>query len=402
MNYCYFDWISAAPVLPEVIQAMQMSLQRDFANPSSRLHPFGIQSQRSLNAARDQIAQLISAYDPIEIIFTASTTEANNTAIYGIAKNSERGKHLLISSIEHPSIKKAAERLKWEGFEIEEIPVNEFGVVELDYLKDAIRDDTALVAVQLANTEIGTIQPIAKVGEICKEKGVPLHSDGWGYVGILPLKIAELNITSLAFGANGFYGPIGAAALWIDKSIELLPFIVGGAQEQKRRAGTENLSAIVGMAEAAKIAIKEGFTRVDQLKQRTNLIKRKLQLEFHEPYAPFIHETGDPENRLPQLYSFRLDWIEGEALLLELGYHSVAAMSGTACVQPELGASYVLENCGVPKEQLNGGVTLSVGWSTTEEEIEYGVSTLSRVVKRLFSMSPVISDPFHSETIHEK
>lgn len=397
MKFAYLDWISAAPVLPQVANAMLESLKKDFANPSSRLHPFGVQAQRTLNAARNQIAMLIGAYDPIEIIFTASTTEANNTAIEGIARLSERGKHILISAIEHPSIKKSAEKLKWEGYEVEEIPVNEFGLIDIEFLKRSIQDETALVAVQLANTEIGTIQPIQEIGEICKEKEVPLHCDGWGYVGILPFKVSEFNVSSLAFGANGFYGPIGAAALWLDKSIELDPLLIGGAQENKKRAGTENLCAIVGMAEAAKIAMIEGKQRSETLKQKTTYLKNRINELLQNEYKTFFHETGHPNHRLPQLYSFRIDWIEGEALLLELGQRNVAAVSGTACVQPELGASYVLEKCGIEKDQLNGGVTLSVGWSTTFEELDYAATSIVQASQRLLKMSPIVAETLNEE-----
>lgn len=387
----YLDWISSAPILPEVIEAIIESMRRDFANPSSRLHPYGVQAQRTLNAARNQVAHLISAYDPIEITFTSTTTEANHLAIRGIADVDERGKRILISSIEHPSIKKTAETLIKKGFFIEEIPVDEFGIISLDAFKEQINHNTTMVAVQLANTEIGTIQPIHQISEICKEFEVPLHCDGWGFVGIMPTNVRELGCTSLSFGSNGFWGPIGAAALWVDKSIETTPQLLGGVQENRRRAGTENVTAIVGMAEAAKIAIREGISRSEMLAQKTSFLKKQLDFKIDSNFQNYFHFTGDHQNRLPQLLSFRFEWVEGEALLLEIGQKNVAAISGTACIQPETGASYVLSACGVQNEQLSGGITVSVGWSTTEEEMNYATDCISESAKRLLKMSPMFS-----------
>ncbi|MDK9700380.1 MAG: cysteine desulfurase [bacterium] len=390
MKSAYLDWISAAPVLPEAAQAMAHAVEKIYGNASSRLHPWGVSAQRELNRARDGVARLIGAYDPIELVFTSSATEANNLAIKGIARMSERGKHIVIGAIDHPSIRMAAERLAWDGYTILYAPVDTNGFIQLDKLRELLSDETALVSVQHANTEIGTLQPVREIAELCRARNIPFHCDGCGVAGILPVNVAELGVSAYTIGSNAFWGPPGAGALWFDKSIELEPLLEGGAQERKMRAGTENIPAIIGMGVAAEIAQKELSNRCEDLARKRNKLESILREGFSHCDPTCFVSLGDRANRLPQLCSFRLEWVEGEALLLSLGADHIACVSGSACARPELGASYVLEALGVPEEQRSGGITMSVGWSTTEQEIEYAVERTIYHGKRLFAMSPMM------------
>ena len=383
----YLDWISASPVLPEAQTAVMSALNEHFGNPSSRLHGWGVRSQRAMDKARGAVAELIGAWDPVELIFCGSASEANNLAIKGIAKASERGKHIVISAVDHPSVRMAAERLQWEGYSVSYAPVDECGRVSVGSLKELLRNDTAIVSVQHANTEIGTIQPVAEIAALCNEREIPFHSDGWGAVGFLPVNVGTLGVSAYTIGSNGFWGPPGAAALWLKKGTDLFPQIDGGAQEMKRRAGTENLPAIIGMGVAAEIAKRDNTNRAEKLKKLSSRIYDGLQKGFQDCNPTRFFPTGHSTERLPHIASFRFEWVEGEALLLGNGADSIAAISGSACARPELGASYVLEACGVSEEQCSGGITLSVGWSTTSDQIDYAVSRIIHHGKRLFEMS---------------
>ncbi len=385
----YLDWVSAAPLLPTVQSVMKEALHEFYGNPSSRLHNWGIRSQRELDKARASVAKLIGAWDPIEIIFCASATEANNLAIKGIARASDRGKHIVISAIDHPSVRMSAEALRWDGFTVSYAPVDSWGHVRIDALKDLLHDDTALVSIQHANSEIGSIQPLAEIANLCNSFGVPLHSDGWGIAGFLPVNVSRMGVTAYTIGSNSFWGPVGAAALWLKKGTELQPLLDGGGQELKRRAGTENIPAIIGMGAAAEIAVRDGTSRADMMRILSDKLYVGMQEGFGDCEPVCFYPTGHPLERLPQIASFRLEWVEGEALLLGIGQEGVAAVSGSACARPELGASYVLEACGVNEEQRNGSVTLSVGWSTTEDQIEYAVSRIVHHGLRLFEMSHI-------------
>ncbi len=389
LKEAYLDWISAAPVLPEVLLKMSEAAKSHYGNPSSRLHPWGVNAQRAMDRARAQVAALIGALDPVELIFCSSATEANNLALKGIALASDRGKHIVIGAIDHPSVRMTAQALLWQGFAIDYVPVDEFGIIKLDRLSELIRDDTALVSIQHANSEIGTIQPLEQIAKICNSRGVPLHSDGSGVVGILPIDIENLGVTAYSFGANAFWGPVGAAALWLRKGTDLLPQMNGGVQERKQRAGTENIPAIVGMGNAAEIARHEIMERAIKLRKLSNQLLDGLTAGFGNCAPACFYQTGHPISRLPQIASFRLEWVEGEALLLGIGADRIAAVSGSACASPELGASYVLEACGVPEEQRSGSITLSVGWSTTQDEIEYAIDRIVYHGKRLYAMSPM-------------
>lgn len=377
----YLDNIAAKPVDPRVVQAMQPYLQEIFGNPSS-LHSWGRQAQAGLNKARGQVAALVGA-QPEEIIFTSSGSEANNLALKGLLAASKK-KHLIVSAIEHFSVLQIAKRLEKQGYQVTYLPVNEYGQVSLDELKKAINSETALVSIQHANSEVGTIQPIAEIGAICRQQGVIFHTDAVVTAGLLPLNVRQFSVDALTLTANQFYGPLGAAALYVRKGVRLQPQIEGGIQENGRRAGTENVAAVVGMGKAAEIAAKEKDIWAEKLTVlRDKLITGLLSV------IPNARLNGHPALRLPDNVNIGIEFIEGESMLLMLDMAGVAASSGSACTSRALKASHVLKAMGVPHEKIHGSLLFTLGKQNSDEEINYVLKTLPPIVERLRAMSPL-------------
>jgi len=379
----YLDYIATTPVLPEVLEAMLPYFSNIYGNPQS-FHSWGDEPGEAMEKAREQVAALVGG-SPEEIVFTSTGSEANNMAVKGLAQGQiEKGKHIIISAIEHFSVLNAVRTLEKAGFELTVIPVDKYGLVDSDEVARNIRKDTILVSVMHANGEVGTIQPIAEISKRVKEAGVLFHTDAVASTGNIPVNVNELGVDALSLAANQFYGPKGAAALWIRKRTRLIPLIDGGVQEGGRRPGTENVPAIVGMGKAAELAIRDMPSRMKKLSQlRDRLINGLLSAIDHTIL------TGHPTQRLPHLASFCVEFIEGEAMLLLLNVQGVAASSGSACTSRALKASHVLIAMGIPHEIAQGSLLFSLGLDNNEKDIDYVVKKMPPIVDRLRQMSPL-------------
>jgi len=296
-----------------------------------------------------------------------------------------KGKHLIVSAIEHFSVLQVAKGLEKQGYKVTYLPVDADGQVSLEELKKAITAETALVSIQHANSEVGTVQPVAEIGAICRERGIIFHTDAVVTAGLLPLNVKQFNIDALTLSANQFYGPLGAGALYVRKGIRLKPQIEGGIQENGRRAGTENVAAIVGMGVAAAIAAQEKHIWAEKLTVlRDKLINGLLKA------IPNSRLNGHPTNRLPDNVNIGIEFIEGESMLILLDMAGVAASSGSACTSRALKASHVLKAMGVPHEKIHGSLLFSLGKQNTEADISYVIKSLPPIVERLRAMSPLV------------
>lgn len=383
---CYFDNAATTQVRPEVVEEMMPYFTQSFGNPSS-IYKISQQTKKAVENARKQVADAINSR-PEEIYFTAGGSESDNWALKGIADSmSSKGKHIITSAIEHHAILHTCEYLETKGYEVTYLPVNEVGLVSLDDLKAAIRPDTILVSIMFANNEIGTIQPIAEIGALCREKGVLFHTDAVQAIGHVPVDVQAMNIDMLSMSGHKFYGPKGIGALYIRKGIKIPSFIHGGAQERKRRAGTENVPGIVGMGKAVELAVSELDKEVPRLTElRDSLIKGILEK------IPYSRLNGDPEKRLPGNVNISFEFIEGESILLLLDMNGIYASSGSACTSGSLDPSHVLLAIGLPHEKAHGSLRLTMGHFTKKEEIDYILEKLPPIVERLREMSPLYEE----------
>ncbi len=379
----YLDYVATTPVLPEVLEAMLPYFWEVYGNPQS-LHSWGDEAREAIEKAREQVAGLVGG-SPEEIVFTSSGSEANNLAVKGLAQGQiEKGKHIIVSAVEHFSVLHAVRTLEKAGFELTVVPVDKYGLVDPDEVARNIRKDTILVSVMHANGEVGTIQAIAEISKRVREAGVLLHTDAVASTGNIPVNVNELGVDALSLAANQFYGPKGAAALWVRKRIRLIPLMDGGVQEGGRRPGTENVPAIVGLGKAAELAIRDMPSRMEKLSQlRDKLINGLLTAIDHTIL------TGHPTQRLPHHASFCVEFIEGEAMLLLLNIQGIAVSSGSACTSRALKASHVLIAMGIPHEIAQGSLLFSLGVDNNEADIDYVVEKLPPIVDRLRQMSPL-------------
>ncbi|MCE1245449.1 MAG: cysteine desulfurase [Firmicutes bacterium] len=392
----FFDHTSTTPLDPRVLEVMLPYFKENFGNPSSHVHSLGQIALKAVDKAREQVAALISA-KPSEIIFTSGATEANNLAVKGIANaNKTKGRHILISQIEHYSVMNTAMFLNSQGFETEQVPVGEDGFVKLDELEKMIREDTILISIMLSNTEIGVIEPVKQAVEIAKRKNpaVIFHTDAASSAGIIPVDVNDLGVDALTLSAHNFYGPKGAAALYLREGTKLFSLFEGGFQESGYRSGTENVPAIVGMGEAARLAKEE----MPERNRKIEALGKKLWNGLAEKIE-YLHFTGSSENRLPGHVSFWVEFAEGESILLFLAVKGIAAASGSACSsnlrardEDELVGSHVLAAVGVPTDICSGSITFMLGKDSTEEEVDYVLETLPPIIQRLWSMSPSYED----------
>lgn len=381
----YVDHLATTPVCDEAIEAMMPYFKEKFGNPTS-LHEMGIEAKKAINRAREQVSQLLNVGNPEEIVFTSGAIEANNLAIKGYAKApGRRGRHIVVSSIEHHSILHSCKTLEKEGFEITEVQPDEYGIIDPQKLADAVREDTILVSVGFANREIGTIQDMPALVSAVKEKNprVAFHSDIAAAVGHYPVDVEGWGLDMASFTGHYFYAPKGVGGLYVKKGIRLKPLIEGGIQEGGRRAGTENVPGIVGMGAAAELAIKEMDDRVNRLRYLRDKLKKGI-----EERIPHIRFTGHPEKRLPNHLSLIVMYIEGEAMLLMLNIKKTYTASGSACVSYALKQSHVLAAIGVEKEASNGSIVFSLGRDNTEEDIDYIIQEYPKVIARLREISP--------------
>ena len=384
MRDVYFDYGATTPVRPEVVEAMLPYLKEQFGNPLS-LHRYGDGPRQAVEDAREKVAELIGARGN-EIYFTASGSEANNMAVKGVAlMNEKKGKHLVVSAVEHLSVINAAQTMEKMGFEVTRVPVDKYGLVDPGDVEKALRDDTTLVSIMHANSEVGTIQPIAEIGRVVKAKGKAyFHTDAVATAGNLPVDVKELGVDLLSLAGNQFYGPKGAGALYVKRATRIMPLIDGGVQEAGRRAGTENVPAIVGLGVAAELAASEmEQRRAHVLPLRDRLIER-LTGEIDHLYL-----TGHSTRRLPGHVSVVVEYIEGEAMLLLLNMQGIAASSGSTCTSRTLKASHVLTAMGFDPALANGSLLLTLGSGNSAEDVDYLMEVFPPIVGRLRQMSPL-------------
>jgi cysteine desulfurase len=379
----YLDYAATTPVDPRVLKAMEPYFSEKFGNTMS-LHSFGQEAKTALEESREIVADLMGA-KPSEVIFTSSATESNNLALKGVAlANRNKGNHIIISSIEHACIMESAKWLERQGFEITRLKVDKYGLVDPDEVKKAIKKETILVSIMHANNEIGTIEPIEEIGKICKERGVYFHTDAAQTFGKIPINVNKMNIDLMTVSSHKMYGPKGVAALFVREGTKIEPILHGGGHEMGLRSSTVNVAAIVGFAEACKIAKKEMEKEVKRLtKLRDKLIKGILEK------IPDSHLNGHPTKRLPNNANFWFEGVEGESIVIQLDLLGIAASTGSACSSEKLEPSYVLLAIGLRPEQAHGSLRLSLGRWTTEKDIDYALEVLPKVIKRLRKISPI-------------
>ena len=383
MRKVYLDNTATTPLLPEVREAMLPYLEEAFGNPSS-LHDWGDKAGEALATAREQVARLIGAV-PEEIIFTGSGTESNNLAIKGLAlARQDKGKHIVVSAVEHFSVLHSARTLEKWGFEITEIPVDKYGVVSPEDVRRNLRDDTVLVSVMHANGEVGSIEPIKDIAKLTREKGIPFHTDAIATAGTIPVDVKELGVAALSLAGNQFYGPKGVGALWVKKGVRIIPLLDGGVQEGGRRAGTENVPAIIGLGKAAEMAMTNMTSRVKHVSKLRDRLLTGLP-----SHIDHVLVTGHPQQRLPGHASFCVEFIEGEAMLMFLNMQGIAVSSGSACTSRALKASHVLIAMGISHTLAQGSLLFTMGIDNTTEDIDYVLEALPPIVDRLRQMSPL-------------
>ncbi|MDD2732241.1 MAG: cysteine desulfurase family protein [Candidatus Pacebacteria bacterium] len=381
MKKIYLDYAATTPLDKRVLKAMTPFLTEKYGNTMS-LHSFGQEAKIALEKSREAIAGLIGAKSN-EIIFTGSATESNNLALKGVAfRNKDRGRNIIISSIEHPCIIEAADWLKKQGFRITKLKVDKFGLVNPSDVLKAIEKDTILVSIIHASNEIGTIEPVKEIGEICRKKGVYFHSDASQSFGKIPINVEEMKIDLLTASSHKIYGPKGAACLFVKEGVIIEPLLHGGGQETGLRSSTVNAAAVVGFAKAVELSkkdMKKEYERISRLKDK--VVKEVLKIEE-------AHLSGHPVKRLPNITSFWFSFIEGESLVIQLDLEKIAASTGSACSSVKLEPSPVLLAIGLKPHQAHGSLRISFGRYTKDSDIDYLIKVLPEVVKKLRKISP--------------
>ena len=379
----FFDNASTTRVDDRVYNEMLPFFSRFYGNPSS-LHSFGEDVSDKFEASRKLCANLIGA-EAEDIYFTSCGTESNNTALWGIARAfKDKGNHIITSAIEHYSILNPLKEMQKEGFEVTILPVDKFGRVSPEDVKKAIKSPTVLVSIMHANNEIGTIQNIREISRVVKEAGVIFHCDGIATAGIIPVDVVKLGLDSFSFTSQQMYGPKGAAALYLRKGVKIRPLLLGGTQEHGRRAGTENIPAIIGFGKACELAKDELAENMEYIKGLRDRLCAGITNNIDK-----VRLNGDPENRLPGNAHFSFEYIEGESIILLLNSKGIAAASGSSCASHALKSSHVLLAIKLPPATANGSILFSLGKYNTEQEVEYALEVLPAIVAKLREMSPL-------------
>lgn len=395
MERIYFDHAATTPVDPRVLNAMLPYFTDNFGNPNSQ-HWYGRRSVTAVDEARDAIAKLIGA-KPSEIYFTSGGTESDNWALRGAAHAyANKGRHLIVSAVEHPAMISTAKELQKEGFDVTFAEVDEYGAVNLEKLKASVRSDTVFIGVMTANNEIGTLQPVAEIAKFAKERGIAFFTDAVQAAGALPLDVKALGADMLSFSGHKFYGPKGVGVLYVRSGVRVGKLITGGHQERSMRGGTTNVPSVVGIAEAFRLANEEmaqNNAHVSALRDR--FIARVLK------EIPYVKLNGHPTDRLPNNANFSFRYIEGESLLFSLDLAGIAVSSGSACSSGSLEPSHVLLATGMPEGLAHGSIRFSFGKENTAEQIDYAVDTLKQIVVRLRALSPLFPKDLKNE-VYEK
>ena len=396
MQNIYFDHAATTPVDPRVLEKMLPYFTDNFGNPNSQ-HVFGRRAVTAVDEARDTVAKCIGA-KPSEIYFTSGGTESDNWAMRGAAHAlANRGKHLIISAVEHPAMLSAAKELQREGFEVTLAPVDEFGTVDLAKLEEAIRPDTVFIGVMAANNEVGTLQPVKEIAALAKARGIAFFTDAVQAAGTLEVNVKELGADMLSLSGHKFYGPKGVGVLYVRSGLKLARLVAGGHQERGMRGGTTNVPGIVGLAEALRLSqehLHENAAYVAGLRDR---FVARVQREI-----PFVKYNGHPENRLPGNANFSFRYIEGESLLFSLDLAGIAVSSGSACSSGSLEPSHVLLAMGVPEGLAHGSIRFSFGRENTAGEVDYAVDRLKEIVVRLRALSPLFPKELKNEVFPQE
>ncbi len=386
MKLTYLDNAATTQLHPDVLQAMMPHLTEEFGNPSS-IYPLGVRAQRAVNAARESIAEAIGATEK-EIYFTSGGTEADNWAIKGVAcANAKKGKHIITSAIEHHAVLHTCQALEKQGFEVTYLPVDEEGRISPQDFENAIRPDTILATIMLANNEIGTMEPIAQLASIAREHGVLFHTDAVQAFGHEAVDVNDLNVDLLSASAHKLYGPKGVGMLYVRKGVRINNLLDGGQQERGKRATTENVPGIVGFARAVELVLAN--------REQEHTRQRKLRnhaIERIEAEIPYCRLNGSRDFRLANNVNFSFQFIEGEGMLLRLAGQGICASSGSACTSGSLDPSHVLLGIGLPHEIAHGSLRLSFGNDTTLEDVDFTIDVLKEAIEGLRSMSPLWED----------
>jgi cysteine desulfurase len=384
MRRIYLDHAATTPTRPEVVKAMLPFFTDAFGNPSS-IYSHGRETKGAVEEARTKVAELIGTRSE-EIVFTGGGTEADNFALKGVAyANEPKGNHIITSSIEHHAVLEVCKFLGRRGFRITYLPVDKYGLVDPDDVKRAITAKTILISVMHANNEVGTIEPVEEIGEIAREAGVYFHTDAVQTVGHIPVNVDKLNVDLLSISAHKLYGPKGVGALYVRKGTKLVSLMHGGEQEKRRRAGTENVPAIVGLGKAVELAGQE----IGREAKRLAYLRNKLIKGLGEK-IDHIRLNGHPTRRLPNNVNISVDFVEGESMLLSLDLEGICASTGSACSSASLEPSHVLLALGLPSEQAHGSLRFTLGRENTEADIERVLEVLPAIVARLRAMSPLL------------
>ncbi|MCP4542803.1 MAG: cysteine desulfurase NifS [Chloroflexi bacterium] len=381
MKPIYMDHNATTPLREEVLEAMMPYLREAFGNASS-LHSYGMQARRAIEVAREQVATALGA-QPREIVFTGCGTESDNQAIKGIAlAKQDAGNHIITSQIEHKAVLETCQYLEKQGFHVTYLPVDEYGVVHPNDVAQAINDQTALVSLMFANNEVGTIQPMVEIGQVCQERRVCFHTDAIQAVGKVPIDVNKLGIDMLSLSAHKFYGPKGVGALYVRKGIKIDSLLHGGHQERGRRAATENVASIVGLGKAIELRLAEIEPEAEWLSAlRDKLCDGIIERIDH------VYLNGHPADRLPGTLDMGFEYIEGEGIIMGLDLVGVAVASGSACTSALLEASHVLLAMGVEPALAQGSIRFSLGRENTDADIDYVLEKLPPIIERLRSMS---------------
>lgn len=377
----YFDNNATTRVLPEVAEAMMPFFTEQYGNPSS-IHRFGSQVGQKIGEARAQVAALIGAADPVEVLFTSCGTEGDNAAIRGMLEARPGKRHIVTTQVEHSAVLGLCQHLEKKGYRVTWLGVDQNGALDLDELRAALTDDTAVVSIMWANNETGVIFPIEEIAAMVRAKGIPFHVDAVQAAGRLPIRVKDLPVDLLTISAHKFYAPKGIGALYVRRGITFPPFVIGGHQERNRRAGTENVAGIIGMGRAAEIALD----RISEDSQAVRKLRDRLEALLLES-CPDSRVNGDRERRLPNTLNISFRYLEGESILVLLDQQGICASTGSACTAGSAEPSHVLRAMGVPPDWLQGAVRFSLGRFNTASEVEYVNEKVPPIVKRLQGLS---------------
>ena len=382
----YVDNAATTKMNAAVAEEMIPFMTEFYGNPSS-IYLEGREAKRAVEKSREQVANAISA-EPKEIYFTGSGTEADNWAVRSAAAAySNKGKHIITSSVEHHAVLHTCQDLEKQGYEVTYLPVDKYGRVSVEGLRNSIRPDTILVSIMFANNEIGTIMPVKEIGAVCRENGVLFHTDAVQAIGMCEIDVEELNIDMLSLTAHKFHGPKGAGALYVRQGVKLTPYITGGAQERGKRAATENVPGIVGLGKAIELAAENIPERQKKLSELRDYYIEKVLNKI-----PYSRLNGHPQDRLPGNANISFQFIEGEGMLLRLDMKGISASSGSACTSGSLDPSHVLLAIGLKHEEAHGSLRVSFDETNTKEQVDYIVDELADIIELLRNMSPLYED----------